>query len=286
MAAIIKKHPSIIHSRDIQDICSPLNHLDITYFSHVQISEDNKFAAVCTNPDFAEHYLKNEHYNADLHTIDFGQQDNFIVWDTIQLDDLSKMMDEHTFGIYHSFTITDYSATEKNYYHFATHVNKPEMNQSYFTNLDLLQKFIIHFKEQVTNSKSLSSIYQAQYNLESSTPPALANADYINNEGKRKAFINQLLTYNKKSFNSLLPLMEEKELVAHFLRVNNIRLTRRECDCLLLTLTGKSAKQVAYYLKISARTVEEHLNNIKVKFGVFSKAQLIEHVITHLGILF
>lgn len=53
-------------------------------------------------------------------------------------------------------------------------------------------------------------------------------------------------------------------------------LTNREKECLSLTIRGKSSKQVTYELSISSRTVEEYLNNIKKKLGVFSKAELIE----------
>jgi DNA-binding CsgD family transcriptional regulator len=59
-------------------------------------------------------------------------------------------------------------------------------------------------------------------------------------------------------------------------KINAIYLSKREAECLRLTARGCSAKQVAYQLGISQRTVEEYLNNIKLKFGVFSKSELIE----------
>jgi len=62
--------------------------------------------------------------------------------------------------------------------------------------------------------------------------------------------------------------------------VNLATLTKREIECLNLTVKGKPAKKVAYELRISQRTVEEHLTNIKKKMGVFSKAELIEKSLT------
>lgn len=56
----------------------------------------------------------------------------------------------------------------------------------------------------------------------------------------------------------------------------NVYFSSRELECLRHTIRGKTAKQVAVEMKISRRTVEEHLNNIKIKMGVFSKAELIE----------
>lgn len=282
MTSSIIKHPALTHSQDIQDLCSPLQHLDITYFGHAQLTENNQFSAASTNPDFFEHYLKNEYYNADLHTIDLGQQHNFITWDTIQLDGMCKMMEEESlaFGVFHTFTIIENTTNLRNYYHFATRLPKPEINQSYFSNLDLLQKFITYYKEQISHSKTLSSIYQVQYELEC---PVYETPYHGLHDEQRKTFLNAITANNKKSFQHSFSLIEEKKLAAHFLKTHNIPLTNRECDCLLLSLTGKSAKQVAYQLNISARTVEEHLNNIKLKFGVFSKTQLIETVIAYLS---
>ena len=56
-------------------------------------------------------------------------------------------------------------------------------------------------------------------------------------------------------------------------------LSKREIDCLRLTIKGKPAKQVGYELGISQRTVEEYLDNIKRKLKVTSKAALIEKAI-------
>ena len=112
MTSSIIKHPALTYSQDIQDICSPLHHLDITYFGHAQLTENNQFSAASTNPDFFEHYLKHEYYNADLHTIDLGQQHNFITWDTVELNGLCKMMEEESlaFGVFHTFTIIENTA--------------------------------------------------------------------------------------------------------------------------------------------------------------------------------
>lgn len=56
-------------------------------------------------------------------------------------------------------------------------------------------------------------------------------------------------------------------------------LSQREIECLQLSVRGKTAKQVANELGISRRTVEEYLDNIKIKMGVFSKAELINKAI-------
>lgn len=50
-------------------------------------------------------------------------------------------------------------------------------------------------------------------------------------------------------------------------------LTKKEEECLLWTVEGKSAWEVSQILKISEKTVEYHLKNIFDKLDVHSKHQ-------------
>lgn len=63
--------------------------------------------------------------------------------------------------------------------------------------------------------------------------------------------------------------------------IDAVYLSKRELDCLRLTILGKPAKQVAYELQLSQRTVEEYLDNIKRKMNVSSKAALIEKTVEY-----
>lgn len=64
----------------------------------------------------------------------------------------------------------------------------------------------------------------------------------------------------------------------------NIDLSRREKQCLYLTVKGYTAKRIARSLEISHRTVEEYLTNIRSKFGVSTKLELVEIVLDQLSI--
>lgn len=59
----------------------------------------------------------------------------------------------------------------------------------------------------------------------------------------------------------------------------NKALTTREQDILLLIAAGKSNKDVASTLDISARTVETHRKNIKKKLGIATTAGLTRYAI-------
>jgi len=56
-------------------------------------------------------------------------------------------------------------------------------------------------------------------------------------------------------------------------------LSRRESEILFFLLRGKSAKAIACLLKISFRTVEKYVENLKIKFLCKNKADLISYAI-------
>ncbi|CDZ76420.1 response regulator FixJ [Legionella massiliensis] len=63
------------------------------------------------------------------------------------------------------------------------------------------------------------------------------------------------------------------------LNINKNYLSKREMDCLQLTIKGYTAKRIGRELGISHRTVEEYLVNLRMKMGASSKAELIEMTI-------
>lgn len=65
---------------------------------------------------------------------------------------------------------------------------------------------------------------------------------------------------------------------------NNIVLSPREQECLRYLVHGKTAKGIANQMNLSTRTVENYINNIKLKFRVCYKADLIEAGFSYLGI--
>ncbi len=56
---------------------------------------------------------------------------------------------------------------------------------------------------------------------------------------------------------------------------SGIYLTPRESDCLCALASGRTVKTVARELKLSHRTVEFYLKNLKAKFGCSNKGELL-----------
>lgn len=255
-------HPTFNHAQDITDLCRPLGRLDISYFAHVHIDNNQNFSGICNNPGFLDQYLTNGYYNADIHMAKNKKLGNYIVWDALELGGMTKKMDSAAshFGIRHAFTIIEKNRTGDHFYHFANNSSSKEINQVYLANIDLLKMFIDYFNENISQSAALHSAYDLKFEID----PQSGN--YIT-----KNDLELLTTAMKNRVNFI------QEISAN---ANNILqyepLSRRELDCMKYVVNGKTAREVAAILGLSKRTVEFYISNIKSKLHVTSKSQLIE----------
>jgi len=59
----------------------------------------------------------------------------------------------------------------------------------------------------------------------------------------------------------------------------NLHLTNRQSECLFHLIRGRSAKEIARVLKLSVRTVESHIEDIKNKMDCCHKSEIVEKAI-------
>lgn len=71
-----------------------------------------------------------------------------------------------------------------------------------------------------------------------------------------------------------------KSLVAYGLgsKYGDIYFTKREAECMVLLLRGKTICGVAHKLSLSPRTVEYYIKNMKTKIGCRTKFELVDLV--------
>ena len=69
-----------------------------------------------------------------------------------------------------------------------------------------------------------------------------------------------------------------KSLVRYRLgaKYGNIYLTKREAECMVWLLRGKTTSNIATILELSSRTVESYIKNMKTKTGCRTKSELID----------
>jgi DNA-binding CsgD family transcriptional regulator len=63
-------------------------------------------------------------------------------------------------------------------------------------------------------------------------------------------------------------------------REKHIYFTRREAECMLELLKGKTNNQIGHALNLSPRTIEYYLKNMKFKLRCQTRAGLVEKVLT------
>ena len=80
----------------------------------------------------------------------------------------------------------------------------------------------------------------------------------------------------KTSF--ILPEIKNRHIISYKdgANINQVVLTNKEIDCLALFKKGYSNKVIANLLGNSPRTIEFHLANIKNKFNVSYKSELLD----------
>lgn len=78
----------------------------------------------------------------------------------------------------------------------------------------------------------------------------------------------------------LLPKSSSPQHQQVSLNLGGVTLSPREEETLEYTVKGYTAKQIAKELSLSPRTIEEYINQVKLKLGVSSKQLLIQKVLS------
>ncbi len=114
------------------------------------------------------------------------------------------------------------------------------------------------------NSMSLLEEYVKQFEFQA--------RNLISAEGRKLSINIPYYHQNLSSISDDFPLAVTNNVIIHDCSI----LTSREKECLSLIARGYTMKNAARKLQISPRTVEQHLRNIKDKYGLNTKNQLVE----------
>lgn len=258
----ISQHPAIIHASDVSAICKPLRDLNITYFAHVNVTEDKQFSAIASNPEFVDHYLNKRYYNADIHMAGGPQIGEYVVWDAIGATGKTAQMNNEAmqFGVQHTFTIIDKNDRGLDCYHFSSDIMGQEINQVYVSNIDLLKLFIMHFKDKVRESKVLTSAYDMKFSIDNNADGFTVNqeSNLAHHLRCRELFLNNI------------------KINKHMIGSMKKPLSQREVEVLFWMHSGKTASEIAKLLGVADVTINKHIINIKDKTGCYSQFQLGE----------
>jgi DNA-binding CsgD family transcriptional regulator len=101
---------------------------------------------------------------------------------------------------------------------------------------------------------------------------------------------NDITNYNLINLNKILDITinrysvkVSRRQVSYVLDDNysEVSLSKRQSECMFFLLRGKTAKDIAKILNLSPRTIEDHIDQIKLKLNCTTKSELLEKAIAY-----
>lgn len=252
---------SIKHDRLIKRLTEPLlQSFGISYFCYQFVSTEGDWFTLGNNPEWLLYSADNEFFQTDPSLVHPSCYDRpYVCFPKYYSDErFQKTLVDHAielFDIDHALAIIHPTKHGCEYYFFAAPRAHAKVENIYLNQLDKLgHDYKNYVKKQLqpilhncqNNTVNLNRVNPQRFNAKDS----LFQEDIINAQSK---FLS--------SINYLSPL------------------TKREQQCLVLYQQGLTAKQTAQQLGVSHRTVERHFDNIKDKFEVVHKRDLLNKLL-------
>jgi DNA-binding CsgD family transcriptional regulator len=228
----------------------------------VVVNQDGTYFFLSNDNNLAQNYIKNiEHSSVFFRNyLDCEGSYDFIFWPNQPINSAMQIYYEH--GYWNGFSLSSPKKEDGSMeiMCFLSDKENININNFYFKNYGLLEKFANNFKEQfiddialVPGDKKLAKFSQG--------------VDLYIPEKKIENYQENVNLFLKAT-----------NLDGCKVNINgkNIRITPREKRCLELMSQGWSLKNIGKELLISPRTAETHISNIKQKTGYHYKQDLIK----------
>lgn len=165
-----------------------------------------------------------------------------------------------SFDIDNGITLLEFGKECCHCYLFASTRDNIKITNFYINNLDVLERFILYYKDRAKKIIELSTKNKIV------TVRAMPMADNL--------IHHKITDEQKKIYLANTPIHN------YYVSLSNktVALSKREMDCIKLISQGKSSTETADLLSISFRTVEKHIENIKLKLECHKKSELISKI--------
>lgn len=253
---IFEKLTAVKLSDEVNELVYPLlKYFQITYFGYIKVYEDNSHVMASNNYEWGECFYKNFFHQGVYHKPLDSYESGYSLWSQQADQSITHVM-RTDFNIDHGITIVRKEAEFCEFFIFATRPENHGIVNWYINNLNLLEAFVLSFKE--NGSKIIQSIEKDRFLL-----PGCVSSGH-----------NDELQVFSSDFTHKAQFLQEIKSKQNNMQDHSI-ITQREWSCIKLIIQGYSAKEAAQSLKLSFRTVEGYLNNIKNKLGVRNTAEMI-----------
>ena len=246
----------------VKQITQPFSKIGVIDFIYLRIYRDSSFIDLSTNAAWSDFFFKKfyqlEYLNHSSilakNLITLEKDTVFNLW-SMDLENPMWLEAKEYFGLGNGITVEKANKNFKEQYYFVAHKNNFKINNFYLNNLDMLEKAILYFKnkaDKLIKKSELEKLYFPKEYYISST----------HNEGSvllEDYFLSSIqpsryhLTY------------EGEEIIV----------SSREIACIKLVTQGWNAHEIGRILRISSRTVEAHINNVKLKLHCCKLGEVI-----------
>ena len=263
---------SIKYQTQISKLCDPLfTHFEINYFFYLYISYQAECCVLGTNIDLVQHYFDLDMHKSNPFFTECKQTKTGVyLYDSVKEDGFQSDMQllEKKYNTKHSCLLVEKEKNGCQIYGFALPTHAVSRESLLINQASLLKQFTSYF-----NDEMALVIQQMKDN-----PVSLSNEINFGQNAKHLPHIH-LTDSEKCQFLSQIGFKNKLLLQVDF--------TRREQECILLFLQGKSAREIAKELFLSTRTIEHHLENIKNKLLCTNRSELFEKLLKmkELGLL-
>ncbi|RDI41321.1 Regulatory protein SdiA [Aquicella lusitana] len=248
----------------VNDTCKPLFKITgASHFSYVEMDQNGNYFWLGSNDAYFEKCIHQQLVNdAPLSILKTYPKPGFYLIDVypVELKQYSmpvlSLLNHFDYG--HSFRILEITQQTQRVlklYSYDAPLERQDVNHTYINNLDIFKKFNGYFDNKIAAIRK--------------------NLCKNKIEKTKRCEFNQLIKLsieqqeNAEQFNLTdLCLMQSRETK------KSVLMTPREKEILFWYIKGKTAEETASILKISRRTIERHFENMREKFGCFSKSQI------------
>lgn len=248
---------------EVREICRPLfEQFNISHFGYAHIKHDGEMLRLATDTSWTEIYFDNFLYNdpgmyADVNSESIGRKK--IILSGLPKTAHEKFLYEH--NLWNCLAIHENVQQGKNFWFFCSTPNNAFVLNYYLNYPEIFDHFTNYF------------LNKAQHLMDTTNKKKLIKTNMV--IPQQSLIASQSL--DKTRFN-------EKKRKSFMLR--NVSLSYRELECLSYLFRGRSMKDIAKSINISARTVETHINNLKVKTSLSNKQSLIDFFLPSRSLIF
>lgn len=249
--------------RHIKEICRPFfEKTQIDYFCYIKSNNAGGMLHVTSNGHWLEYFVDNELFELSNFRKSPNEYAQNIVLCSYMKGPAIKIANDAAqyFNIKNVITLVEKRETECEFFQFGS--QKEGIVDFYFNNIDILKLFTVYFKDKA--SKLIKLAGEKNIFL---PPMKTSYSDF---------FVGEEAFPTRQVYHDLYGN------IGRFFIGNideDVYLTKKEIECLKWHHQGKTAWEIAIIMNNSARTIEKHFENIKVKLNCNKLTKVIEIIV-------